>query len=316
MGALIDKPLLGLKSLYHQACVEDAPAAVTCDYVAACSAIYKVDALKRSGIMNPQYFVLWDDIELSTVIRLSGYTIHAISAAIAYHHFEFKGANLTFPHYYSLRNKIYYFTKFLSDAEFVQFPEMLTKRFYRMMVCGKDNIPVISTYMHALNDGLNGIMGKADDYKIVTLPNEKKWHGILKGKRSIVIRFDPAFITLKTLLVDLEAFCDAKITIVSGGTSLSNVTLGRAVSIVEQAVAGDYDLEIFTCCHVLDFSYESIAFTEGGTLVIDNYGNTAADCGDVASYRRQEENYAVFRAMLYKYIKDKLCAVREHYKQC
>jgi hypothetical protein len=277
--------------------------------------MYRVDALKRSGIMNPQYFVFWDDIELGAVIRMSGYTIHAISAAKAYHHFEFKGASTTFRHYYLLRNKIYYFTKFLSDAEFLDFPEILTRRVYRIIVCNQGNTPVITACMHALNDGLNGAMGKADDYKIASVPDGKKWHGMLKGKTHILIRFDPSFLGLEELILEIQALCGAHITVVSGGASIPDYRLDRVAVVPDQNPAMDCDMEIFVCYHVLDFQYAAIPFSEGHTLIIDNYGNAAADGGDLLAYRQYENHYGVFKGVLYPYIKEKLCALRESYKR-
>lgn len=58
---------------------------IACDYLAACSALYRREALERAGIM-PEVFLNGDDVELSlNVAQTSGLSIAATSASVVYH---------------------------------------------------------------------------------------------------------------------------------------------------------------------------------------------------------------------------------------
>jgi GT2 family glycosyltransferase len=313
MGANISFEEFTNKPLYMQAKLGALPPAVECDYVPIGASVIRTEALKKAGLMESRYFIYWDDMEFCWRMRKAGYRIHAISSAIVYHNMSSPKYDTTYSVYYFFRNKINCFAGHVNDSEFALLPDIITKRLYRIMICNKDNIPVTATYMHALDDALNGVMGKAADYKIVPLQDNKKWHSLVKGKANILIRFDPAFIVLEKLVSELRMLCNAKITVVSGGASFSNVSFDSNVVIAERDDSADCDLEIYVCYHALDFPYGAISFTEGRTLIIDNYGNAVADCGDVTAYLRYEENYSVFKAMMYQYIKDKLSVVRENY---
>ena len=313
MGALISFDEFTNKPLYHQASLNELPTFVECDYVAFCSAIIRADVLQKVGLMESGYFIYGDDMEFCWRVRNAGYRVHAISSAVVYHKMSSPKHETTFSVYYFFRNKTNCFARHTNDSEFTILPEIVTKRFYRIMVCNQDNAPVISTYMHALNDVLNGVTGKADNNKIVPVCTERKWHSLVKGKSNILIHYDPVFIKIDVLLSQLQELCDAKLTVVTYGADLSHFNSADAIFVTEKTPDTQYDLEITVCYHVLDLPFESISFTEGKTLIYDNYENTIADRADILVFQNYEENYALFRTMLYPFIKEKLRIIRENY---
>jgi GT2 family glycosyltransferase len=314
MGANISVSELTNKPLYHQAKMHELPPVVECDYVPIGASVIRVEALKKAGFMDDGYFLYWDDMEFCWRIREEGYKIHAVSSAITYHRYSLAKYNQPFTVYYYFRNKINCFARHASDADFELLPEIITKRVYRSMVCNKDNAPVATAYMYALNDALDGVMGKAQDYKIPPPRLDKKWHGIVKGKSNILIEFDSAFIKINLLLTKLRELCDAKITIATNNANLDNFRLGNVRLIDKKNDHEEFDLIITVCYHVLDFSYASFIFTKGRSLLYDNYENTVSDEEDLIVYKYYEENYHVFKAMMQSYVRDKLGILRNSYK--
>jgi len=277
------------------------------------ASIIRVDALRKAGLMESDYFIYWDDMEFCWRIRKSGYKIHAISSAIIYHHMSSPNYDTTFSQYYFFRNKTNCFARHVNDEEFALLPEILTKRIYRSMLCNKDNYAVATTYMHALDDALNGVIGKAQDYKILEVPREKKWYSVLRGRSSILIEFSPDYIQINLLLSQIREFCGAEITIATHGANMANYCLGDAILVEKKNPDDQFDLTVTVCYHVLDFPFTDFDFTEGQNLIIDCYGNSISDKNDLLVFQYHEENYSVFRAMLYNYIKDKLKLLREDY---
>lgn len=63
----------------------DRDALIYCDYLAACSALYRREALERAGIM-PEVFLNGDDVELSlNVSQTTGLLIGATASSVVYH---------------------------------------------------------------------------------------------------------------------------------------------------------------------------------------------------------------------------------------
>ena len=304
-GAVVDTQQFGVKLLHKQIHVKAAPEKVDCDFVPACAAIFRVDALRESGIMNPDYFIAWDDIELGKMIRLAGYTVHMISAAKVWHHFEYRLPSA----YYALRNKIYYFTKFMTDEEFEVFPEMLTKRLFRSIAVNRQSQVAVAAYMHGLNDGLNGIMGRASEGKIMPFsPSIERLYGHVATKKNILLIADAGNNTLIQFLHALrDKNNDAAISIAASGLRLGDIE--NAVKVIE---ADDdystYDQVIKSCYHVLDEkNYDR------SRIYVDNYFNVIMDEADFDYYENLDSNYESFHGIFYAYIKSKLAALRKEF---
>jgi len=165
-GSIINYELIGVTHLYTGDMVTDLlPDKVSCDYVPACSAMYRIDVLKKTGVIDKDYFIYWDDMALCWEIRSKGYVVNACAKSIVWHHGSY-GTRTAFSRYYSLRNKIHCFVKYLNDDLYDQFPENLVNILFRMFVVNHDDQGKIRDYFHALNDALNNVRGKASPYKL------------------------------------------------------------------------------------------------------------------------------------------------------
>ena len=51
----------------------------------AAAALYRVEALKKSGLLDEDFFILLEDVDLSFKIRLAGYDITLVPSAVVYH---------------------------------------------------------------------------------------------------------------------------------------------------------------------------------------------------------------------------------------
>jgi len=313
MGAVIRFDELTNKPLYHQVKADGLPHFVDCDYVPFCSAMIRTDILNEVGLIDTGNFIYWDDMEFCWRVRKAGYKVHAISSSVVYHCMSSKQYDTTFGTYYFFRNKLKCFTRHTSESEFELLPEIITKRLYRSIICNIDNSPVITTYMHALNDALNEVTGKADVYKIQPLPTDRNWHELVRVKSNILINYDPKCVRIATLLNEIEELCVAKITIATQGNELPELEL-KDISVIEKKVLNDvYDLEINLCYHVLDLDFTSTSFTEGQTIYYDAFGNAIATHEEYDTFKNYESAYNTFKVMMLSYITEKLRLVREAY---
>jgi len=152
--------------------LDDLPRETECDYVAACSAIYRTEALNKTGAIPEDYFIYWDDLALCFEMKARGYGVYACKNSIVRHFGTFSNRS-SFSRYYSFRNKIHCLTKYLSDEEFEKLPDMLVTRLFRMFAVNLHNSEIIATYLYALDDALNNVRGKATDYKLAQQQNKR-----------------------------------------------------------------------------------------------------------------------------------------------
>jgi len=176
-GAMINTEELSVRPLYRgQMKNSSLPDLIKCDYVAACSAVYRSSVIKKTGGFDKDYFIYWDDMSLSREIHLSGYQIYATAKSVVWHYHSISPKN-TFSNYYFFRNKLHYFVKYMSDSEFSLLPEKLIQRLFRILVVNRHDPQTILAYLAAFDDALNNVRGKADQWKIQpnyaprTLPN-------------------------------------------------------------------------------------------------------------------------------------------------
>jgi len=313
MGANISFEEFTNKPLFTQARAEDLPAFVECDYVPIGASIIRTEAIKKAGLIESKYFIYWDDMEFCWRVKKAGYKIHAISSAVIYHYMSSSKYETTFGSYYFFRNKINCFTRHTSDIEFSKLPEIITKRYYRSIICNVDNIPITTTYMHSLNDALNGITGKAEDYKILPLHTDRNWQKLVKAKTNILINYNPLNRRLDLLVNEIKELSKASITIISHGEDLNKFAFANVAIVEKKDIVKNYDLEINLCYHVLDLPFDLITFGEGLTIYYDNFGNAVSTEDEFYTYKNYENGYIVFRAMFLEYITKKLGLIREDY---
>jgi GT2 family glycosyltransferase len=94
---------------------EGLPPVVEVDYVAACSALVRVDAIQKAGAMDERYFLHWDDVDFCIRIGQAGYKVVAVSSSKIYHELE-KGSNPVVD-YYNIRNGLLTISKYLKTFQ-------------------------------------------------------------------------------------------------------------------------------------------------------------------------------------------------------
>jgi len=87
------------------------PGVYEVDYVAACSALIRVDSLKNTDLMDERYFIWWDDADLGFSIRCGGKKAVGVTKSVVYHPTE---KDWILINYYNNRNSLLAFSKFTS----------------------------------------------------------------------------------------------------------------------------------------------------------------------------------------------------------
>lgn len=117
LGGYISWEYAMCKSYMHNQFIppEGLPSVVGVDYVAACSALVRVDAIRQAGTMDERYFLHWDDVDFCLRIGQAGYKVVAVSNSKIYHEVE-KGSNPVVD-YYNVRNELLTISKYLKTSQ-------------------------------------------------------------------------------------------------------------------------------------------------------------------------------------------------------
>jgi len=307
-GAMIVPENLGTEPL-HGGKKRDSnlPDIVECDYVAACSAIYRTEVLKKVGIIDKDFFIYWDDMALSWKIRKAGHKVYAYSKSVVFHNHGLIDSNSTFGIYYFFRNKVRVFAKYLDDNEYEKFVQSIVKRIFRTFAANRSKPNSIFTYFHAFNDVLNDIRGKAAEYKIKSFSDfSDKLNTLLSTKDSIVIimRKQLPLFKLQILITKINAATKAKITLANYDGSFGNIA---GVYIAgTNSVLDNFDLIIEIIPHILDHRN-----FERNRVYIDEYFNQLLDNDDFDFVENLDEHYKFFHDIFYNFVKSKLDVLRK-----
>jgi len=61
------------------------PQLLECDYVAACSALVRVEAARETGLWDPNYFIAWDDIYWGVLMKRARWRVVATTESVVEH---------------------------------------------------------------------------------------------------------------------------------------------------------------------------------------------------------------------------------------
>lgn len=175
-GLMIDFDYCTAQTLYGDT-LEDGtlPEVIPCDTVATCAVMVRGSVIRDTdaGIMPEDNFIYWDDMEWGHRIQLAGYRNVTLGSAKALHQM---GANVkkptTFLNYYMWRNRTNFFMRYTPEEKLEQMSiralaGIFDAMYESMFREEHNNMQSIS---YAFQDALQGVRGKADDYKI--LPND------------------------------------------------------------------------------------------------------------------------------------------------
>lgn len=91
---------------------------VEVDYVAICSALVAVKAIKKVGLMDHRLFLFWDDMEWGIWFKRYCYKVLAAPKSIVYHaSFTERDRGAATNYYYGIRNPLLVYTKLTSFAQ-------------------------------------------------------------------------------------------------------------------------------------------------------------------------------------------------------
>lgn len=82
------------------------------DYVAVCSALVRVAALSRVGLMDERYFLLWDDMDWGACFKKHGYRVVCATGSVVYHPAFTEKRSVVVDNYYGIRNPLLSISKY------------------------------------------------------------------------------------------------------------------------------------------------------------------------------------------------------------
>lgn len=184
---------------YHNMCDDGTlPSAVECDFVPACACIIRTGILDKTGLLPEGNFIYWDDMELGYRINQAGYKVYALGKAKVWHNFSGYGSKENgFIRYYSIRNKIGFFSKYLQESRTEDFAQAVLMDIFSRIYGDyhKGRLGCLCSTIHALEDAVYGIQGKAGDFKIDDggLDRKSPLEILLDSVDYIHIRIDQSF---------------------------------------------------------------------------------------------------------------------------
>ncbi len=288
------------------------------DYVPCCSLMIRTSVLREIGPIDESYFIYWDDIDLCKRVWLSGKQVIVCAASKVWHK---RGAAIrkdTFTHYYFWRNRLRYFTKYLSAEALPHFLEQYFAQLFRLsffLQLKGQTSPVRSIY-EAIDDVLQHQNGMARPARIfprsLVNPSFEDW---LSKQTSIIVQYRSAQATHSVLEPMVSAKQIRSLTIVAQGDVLDQLKTAESqidVNWIRQERLEELDRQmtngeaghVMVVDHVLDAAQSQSTFD---AVLIDPWMNVIANEADwyyVKSYQKMSDfmEYTVYLPMKQKII--------------
>lgn len=164
MGGYIDQFNYGWSGIMQNKSSGNTDFVMDVDYVASCSCMARISAVREFGFFPEENFIYWDDAEWCTKCNRSGYRVVVNGKAVTRHDFSQSGIENQFFRYYSNRNRYRFFSKYLEDSKLEDFWNKITDEVYTRIctfrIKGMDEIAQVVLY--SFEDYLNGVTGRMD----------------------------------------------------------------------------------------------------------------------------------------------------------
>lgn len=169
MGGIIDWKNYDVQSVYKDLKDSDElENIVDVDYLAACALMTRREVVEKIGMLDESCFIYYDDTEWGYRCKLNGYRCCAISSAKVWHNCSFAASKTNKGLiYYNIRNGLNFFSKYISLEEIDEFTNKTLSIIYKRIIgyyC-KNHPEVMSPYIYAICDFINGVRGKAPEFK-------------------------------------------------------------------------------------------------------------------------------------------------------
>lgn len=277
---------------YRNCTAEEVPIEVYCTYVPACAMMLRNEAVHNVGIMPEENFIYWDDMEWGYRFNQAGYKVAATSSSKVWHKGGGRTAGNTFNNYYLWRNRIRFFLKVLSVAEREHFAETILEDMFRLVYsCNlKGDYGVVKSVMYAFNDALNGITGKAPEYKIFNrATNGNRLKMALEGAKNVVIKYNDDMEGLGNIIRNIRSFAPGMRVVISikdCKTTVENIQIQYSdCEVVHDYFPESYDKHLVMCEHIFKItgdmpqdiyidSWCNIVFSESDYIYASSFEQT------------------------------------------
>lgn len=298
MGAMIDYDSLGVNPFFAgEKDRKDIPDIVYCDYVPACALIARVEAIHKVGIMPEHNFIYWDDMEWGYNFNQSGYKVASYNKAKVWHKGGVTVSTNTFQVYYWYRNKTRFFLKHHLDMSHQEIKEKILEEIFRAIYAcfysGRYNKS--KTLMNAFLDAINGVIGKAEDYKIRPIDVVKdRFMSIINNGDKILLEVNDQWDNLKKVIQKINSFQkNCKCIILSDYKKISKEELQKKYpdcKFIEYGDCVSYNKYLKLCEHI--FSVKDNKFEK---IYVDGWGNVILNQKELIQCNNYKENLELFK---------------------
>lgn len=298
MGAMIDYDSLGVNPFFAgEKDRKEIPNIIYCDYVPACALIARVEAIHKVGIMPEHNFIYWDDMEWGYNFNQSGYKVASYNKAKVWHKGGVTVSTNTFQVYYWYRNKTRFFLKHHLDMSHQEIKEKILEEIFRAIYAcfysGRYNKS--KTLMNAFLDAINGVIGKAEDYKIRSIDVVKdRFMSIINNGDKILLEVNDQWDNLKKVIQKINSFQkNCKCIILSDYKKISKEELQKKYpdcKFIEYGDCVSYNKYLKLCEHI--FSVKDNKFEK---IYVDGWSNVILNQKELIQCNNYKENLELFK---------------------
>lgn len=257
------------------------PAWRYCDCVPACSLIVRQSVAESVGIMQEDNFIYMDDMEWCHRIQEAGYKVALCGHSKIWHKCGGRNAGDTFVNYYMWRNRLHFFLGILKKEELDAFADtILDEMFGLVYSCSlKKEDGVIKSVMYAFNDAVNGVRGKAPDYKIFKRNSTyNRVQDAVGDATSLLIEYNGRHNALRNILNNIAGFNKSiQVTVCADDVDEKFKQQFPECGMVSEYNPESYDCVWHMCGHVFRDCPK-----HKGNIYIDGYCNILFTDADIA----------------------------------
>lgn len=278
------------------------PGELDCAYISTCTAMARVDAVKRFGLMPEENFIYWDDVEWSKKCQMSGYRTVAISTASVWHNHSNVEEPSCFTKYYLTRNMLKFFSRYLDDSKINIFKEKIMEEIYTLqfMLAYQGASELSEAVMFAWNDFLDHKYGKADSWKIqIQGKYDSSFVRAFEGKKIVLRRGELSGFSqgMTDVFFDrLQKINNVRFVVDNMGCEeiiyhmKKNNIRYEVISSLETCNKNEEYYNLFYCDHI-----KKINHMENKQIYMDSFLNCVSSQKELDCLKRFESSFDVFK---------------------